>query len=1137
MLKAVSFLKNNHVSRFQIFVSLIFVLTIVGGCAAIKKDSPYVKQDADELLLLSHTTPSTAEKIQIRGHLAQRFPDTIAGMYSKAYLETKNFRRDLELKYLEEMVNKYPDDPNTLHYQSFEGGFDEQLAIVKRGMEVAPEFLNYNFIIKMVDIYADNKDASRTQELFSLIDGYEEKIGDDIYVFDFARGLVHERITKDAEQALEFFELALDKKGSVMQWGLWESYFDTKYPKALEGPDAYDYVDEVKEAVSMVDATSAPDFVKRSIKYKLIKNLLADKAYEADYRGTDALYKEASEHYFTSEVVSNLRSAYIKNKKEHKLLALFEDAVKRLPDNPDALGLLAAEYAYIKEYDKAETYYKRAINNSYEHMNMNYYTNQYASKVLYPTYRADDAIELLEEVVDTYPEKRSDSNRVFSMTYLYAGSFSEAKIYFDKYKSNWKGDKSDFPKYLEDIFNGYVSRQLEITGNAVEVQNKTTAPPKIVATTSAFADWVAVTPDQSQFLGSNGSSVYALWDANKLTVVDNFENAILDDSYAKTMINPVISPDGRYVAYATEFEDDLGSVVLVYDIQEGHFSHQLPMIKKTSGLAWSPDGKELAIWNYGRLIKYDLDDREVVLQGEVKGQDGADVMFWTANGKYLALLERSSDGSIRVFDADTLEQLHRLDQVNWPHALGVSIDGRYIFSADNRSTLHKWDTEKEFAHESIEIPVLGRIIIGHPTKPQIIINDWRGRNYLTLIDYEKMEILETQRTGEAELRISYINDGEKILAANFEDDSYEIYDARYLKLVNKYIGESAVVTGGAYAYTEGDQLVTWDQDGLHVWSVTTGEKLHSWPGNFQSVMIDHEYPEIIYGLENDKEAQQTYIGMFDLDDFTDMLVAESDFVVDEWALDDGKLIMSGRPYMPMDEGFIAGAVMICDIAKDLCNTMFIDMVTEDLKYDHLGDTRFTHLAVSPDLQHIALSTAWEDGWKQGETLSEVTRIFSFETGDLSQTIEHVGELVFKDNETLAIAGDGGLYGKSTVYSIKSGDEVGELGEDFVPSPVGSHDDWPNSVSFPERNLSIEVSKDNRIEFYNAKDEQLALTILAKRDNAWIAFLPTGEFSSSENGADKIYWQLEGEKLSMAEAVEKYKRADVIKSKLQAISEQ
>lgn len=1137
MLKAGSFLRNKHVGKIKTFVLLMFVMAISTGCSFHKNESVYTKQGVDELLLQSHITPSKAEKIQIRAYLAKRFPNTIGGMYSKAYLAYENGQRDLELQYLKEMMAQYPNDPNALHYQSFEGGFDEKLAIVERGMAVDPTFLNYNFIINLADIYTNKPDASRNQEVFALIDGYEEKYGEDIYVFDFARGLIHQKVTEDSELAIEFFESALNKKGGTLKWGLWENYFETKYPDGIKKAGRFDYVyvEDVQDAVAKVNASTAPDFIKRSLSHEMVKKLLADKANQIEHRGTFTLYKKVNEHYITSEVFTDIRGVLIRNNQTKKLLAIFQDAVKQLPNNPDALALLADEYAYLKEYDKAEDYYQRAITNSHVYNDKKAYVREYAENVLYPTFRADVAIKLLQGVLDEYPSKASSFDWDFAIANTYAGNYKTAKKYFDQYKVDWTGDADDFPKKRESIINDFAERELEINGEVVKLKDKSI--PELVATTAALTSWVTVNSNQNQFLGNDGSSVYTLWDANKLSVIDRFENAILDTHYAKYMTHPVYSPDGRYVAYATEFKDELGSVLLVYDTQEHRFSHQLPMIKKTSGLAWSPDGEELVIWNYGRLIKYNLDDHEVVAQAAVKDQNGADIMVWTANGKYLALLERSSKGSIRVFDADTLKQLHRLDQVNWPHALGVSTDGRYLFSADNRSTLHRWDTEKQFAHESMEIPVLGRIISAHPTKPEIIINDWRGKNHLTLINYEKMEIRQTVETGDAELRISYIDNGEKIFAANLEKNSYEIYDATYLRLINTYTGESAALTGGAYANTDDDQLITWDQDGLHVWSVSTGKKLHTWEGDFDSVMVDPEAPHLLYGLEENAESDITFIVMFDLSDYSDMLVTEVDFNVDKWTLDGDKLILSGKPYMPMDEGFVAGIAMVCDLNKETCNSMFINMITEDLKYDHLGDTRFTHLALSPDQQHIALSTAWIDGWKREETLSKVTRVFNLEMGELVKTLEHEGELVFKDNEYLAISDDDGIDEKTSIYSIKTGEKAGKLGEGFTESSVGSHTSWPQTALFPNKNLTVIVSKDNRIEFYNANDEQLVLTILAKRDDAWIAYLPSGEYSSSEKGADKVYWKLNGEKLSKADAIAKYKREDVIKNKLQNIAQQ
>ena len=1139
MLKSVPVLKNCHLAKIQIFAVFVLVAAI-SGCAFVKEDSVYATQGADELLFVSHKTPSKAEKIQIRAYLARQFPDTIGGMYSRTYLAYENGQRDLELKYLKAMMDKYPNDPNALHYQAFEGGLDGKLSVLKHGLEVDPSFLDYNFVIKIADSYIKNGEESRLEEFYALIKDYEKKLGEDIYVFDYARGMIEESLTKDFDQALKYFDSALLKKGGVERWSLWESYFDVKFPKGIKDGGRYDnaYIEEVQMAVFKLNDSTASDIVKRSVSHKLVKNLLADKARDAGYRAYNLFYKEANLHYFTSEVMTQMRLYFIDKKEDDKLLAYFQKGVEKLPNDPDALALLAAEYAYLKEYEKADAYYKRALKSSYVYADRKAYVREYAKDVLYPTFRADEAVELLQAVVDAYPTKASSFYWDLAITNTYAGNHASAKKYFEQYKADWEGDADDFPEKQESIINGFAERELEISGEAVDVQDKASTVPNLVATTSVFPEWLTVTPDQRHFLGNNGAdSVYTLWDAKELSVIDRFESAILSDYYAKYMTKPSFSPDGRYVAYSTEFKDNLGSVMLVYDLQEHRFSHQLPMIKKTSGLAWSPDGDEIAIWNYGRLIKYNLDDNKVVSQGAVKGQDGADIMVWTANGKYLALLERSSEGSIRVFDANTLEQLHRLDQVNWPHALGVSVDGRYLFSADNRSTLHRWDTEKQFAHTSIKIPVLGRIIVAHPTKPEIVINDWRGENHLTLIDYEKMEIRNTVETGKAELRISYMENGEKILAANLENDTYEIYDSTYLRLINAYSGESAVVTGGAYANVKDDQLVTWDQDGLHVWSVTSGEKLHTWEGDFQSVMSDPEAPYLLFGLERNAEAETTFIVMFDLSDFTDLLVSEVDFIVDKWTLDGDKLILSGKPYMPMDEGFVAGVVMICDLNKKTCNSTFIDMITEGLKYDHLGDTRFTHLAVSPDQKHIALSTAWIDGWKQPESLSKVTRIYNIETGDLVKTIKHVGELVFKDNKHLAISDDDGIDEKTSVYSIKTGKSTGQLGEGFAESSVSSHTGWPRSALFPDKNLTVMVSKDNRIEFYNANDQQLVLTVLAKRDNAWIAYLPTGEYSSSEKGANKVYWELDGKKLTVAEAEAKYKRENVIKSKLKNIAEQ
>ncbi|MCK5335471.1 MAG: PD40 domain-containing protein, partial [Gammaproteobacteria bacterium] len=850
-----------------------------------------------------------------------------------------------------------------------------------------------------------------------------------------------------------------------------------------------------------------------------------------------AYYKAANKRYFTFEVVDELRGNYIRQKKEKLLVSLLEEAVKKLPNNPDTLGLLAEEYAYIKEYEKAESLYKKAIKNSRVYIDKFHYAKKYSKNVLLATYRSAEAIEVLKAAAGSYKDKELDLYRALAEAYLFNLNYAEAKAYINKIKISRGKKFSSADKKLESVIDDYIERSKKGYFSSVNENNKTQSKevPSVLATTSVNANWLIVNPDQRHFLATNGNGTYRLWDSKNFSVINEYAGAVLDKSYTKTMTKPVYSPDGRYIAYATEFNGDLGSVMLVYDLKDQRFSHQLPMSKKTSALAWSPDGSELAIWNYGRLIKYSLNDKRVIQQGEVKDQDGADLMKWTANGKYIALLERASTGSIRIFDADTMRQLHRLDQASWPHALGVSKDGRYIFSADNRRKLHRWDTDKNFEHKKISIPVLGRLIEPHPERKEIIINDWDGRNSLALVDYEKMEVIKEERTGKAELRMHFINKGKQILAANFKDDFYEVYDAKTLALVKKYKGESTVVTGGAFANKKRNKLIVWDQEGLHVWSVLTGKKLHSWEGKFQSVVSDPVNADKFYTLEKIEKAKLTQISAYDLKDFSKEDVGGPNFIVDEWGIDNNSMVLSGRHFKPMAKGSFLGVVMVIDLQEKEHQQVVVDMVTNSLEYRYLMKSRFKHLAISPDKKHIAIVTAWVDGWKRKEKTSKVTRVFNVETGSQVAKIEQAGELVFVDNETLAIASGTSLKKGDKLYSIVSAEVDGKLDKKAEGIVIGTHDKLSYRIKFEERNLLINVGKDNKLLYQDLKNNKHILSVIAKRNNEWIAYLPTGEYTASKNGDDKVVWSINGKNLTKENSANQYKREDVISKKLDEVA--
>ena len=214
---------------------LLLLAIVTSSSCAINSNNKYATVSADDLLLLSYNTPSGAEKIQIRAYLAKHYPKTVGGLYSKAYLASKNGRDDLELKYLAELVAKFPNNPNTLHYQSFMGDFNSKLRAVKHGIEVSPSFLNYNFFIKLVDLYKEKKGKFQHKEILSAIDKYESVYGKYIYVFDYVRGLIYNKIGKNKEKVDKYYSSALLKRGGNLKTELWLRSIDTRYPEGIVG--------------------------------------------------------------------------------------------------------------------------------------------------------------------------------------------------------------------------------------------------------------------------------------------------------------------------------------------------------------------------------------------------------------------------------------------------------------------------------------------------------------------------------------------------------------------------------------------------------------------------------------------------------------------------------------------------------------------------------------------------------------------------------------------------------------------------------------------------------------------------------------------------------------------------------------
>lgn len=171
----------------------------------------------------------------------------------------------------------------------------------------------------------------------------------------------------------------------------------------------------------------------------------------AGYKPADEMFEEANRYYFTSEVVNSIRNDLVDRDKTYRLLDVLEEAKKELPNNPDVLGILASEYAFLKEYDKADNLFVRAINNSHVYVDKQYYIKKYGKEVLYPTYRAPEAVKLFQNLQKNYKGKSRKLRQVLAESYLYAGDYIKAKRELDKLKFSMKMIVRGFRQILKRL--------------------------------------------------------------------------------------------------------------------------------------------------------------------------------------------------------------------------------------------------------------------------------------------------------------------------------------------------------------------------------------------------------------------------------------------------------------------------------------------------------------------------------------------------------------------------------------------------------------------------------------------------------------------------------------------------------------
>ena len=173
------------------------------------------------------------------------------------------------------------------------------------------------------------------------------------------------------------------------------------------------------------------------------------------------------------------------------------------------------------------------------------------------------------------------------------------------------------------------------------------------------------------------------------------------------------SPDGKRIATANGRSSDSGSqVVILWDVDSGKKLQVLENIRQVLGLAFSPDGKVLAMaTRYGEVILWNLTDFSHTILREATG-DFARAVAFSRDGRRLTVGLLTHE--VEIWDVPERRQVARLrGHTSEIAAVAYSPDGTQLASGSQDGTIRFWEPQPPTVQ--ILIPEFGLSLLGPPS--------------------------------------------------------------------------------------------------------------------------------------------------------------------------------------------------------------------------------------------------------------------------------------------------------------------------------------------------------------------------------------------------------------------------------------
>ncbi len=297
------------------------------------------------------------------------------------------------------------------------------------------------------------------------------------------------------------------------------------------------------------------------------------------------------------------------------------------------------------------------------------------------------------------------------------------------------------------------------------------------------------------------------------------------------------SPDGKLIAVGTS------DGIWLHDATDLTPVRQLTSVRFVVSLAWNPIGNTIAsdgvnIWDVetGELLKRLVDD------SKVKATSAA----WSPDGSRLAA--GLTDNSLRVWDGETGDEVFKVvadTALDWARIITWSADGRFIaarrqLSIGGEIQIVLWDLDSGQAHRAWKYELSITSLKWSPDGKLLATTTWLSDDtrIWNVGTGETIAQIPHERTGH--VTSAWSPDSQRLAIAVINDDKnrdgwIEIWDINSMVLEKKlapviFFGDGHYDNAVAYS-SDGSRLASISDDGkVFIWETETYEKVAEYDG-------------------------------------------------------------------------------------------------------------------------------------------------------------------------------------------------------------------------------------------------------------------------------------------------------------------